>query len=168
MSDIFMEWLRAEKGFIEKVRGFIILFLIAIIIYSVNFSILECFEIFCKPELLNFVSNFSSNEALAIVVLVVIIEELLFRLPLALVIKRYGVSWHVIVSAVIVSVIFGCGSGYKWNIFFQVISGMFMCLLFIKCAGVKNNYFRALVATSIYHLVWIFLAFELLLVCHII
>lgn len=78
-------------------------------------------------------------------------EELLFRLPLALAVWRWGTSWKVVLSAVILSAIFGAVHGTLMHIFIQGVIGLVLSTVFLKCGGFQGRYVKATVASSATH-----------------
>ena len=82
----------------------------------------------------------------------VLFEELIFRLPLALAIKRWGVSWKLWSAVVISSVLFGLFHGSPWCILIQGMHGSLLALAFVKCGGLSHNWKKALFASFAVHL----------------
>ncbi len=67
-------------------------------------------------------------------------EELVFRfIPLFIAVKIAGVSWWVLLVAVVSSIVFGQLHGTVKNIFTQGPGGLLYCLLFLKCGGFQGG-----------------------------
>lgn len=79
------------------------------------------------------------------------IEEMIFRFPLAILIKKGWSIARVLVSALALSAIFGVLHGGIHHIFFQGIGGLFYSILFLKCGGLQKHYFKAIMVTTITH-----------------
>lgn len=78
-------------------------------------------------------------------------EELLFRLPMALAVHRWGRSYKVLVSAVVLSVVFGFVHGTVFNILIQGLVGFAYCILFLKAGGYVGKNKKAILTTWIVH-----------------
>jgi membrane protease YdiL (CAAX protease family) len=81
----------------------------------------------------------------------VFLEESLFRLPLAILIQRGWRIGKILVSALILSILFGLYHGSIHHIFVQGIGGFIYSILFLKCGGLQKNYQKALCTTTITH-----------------
>jgi membrane protease YdiL (CAAX protease family) len=79
------------------------------------------------------------------------IEEVIFRLPLAIIIEMRGSIVGVLAIALLLSAIFGFLHGGIHHIFIQGVVGFISCILFLKCGGLQRNYFKALAATTVTH-----------------
>ena len=90
-------------------------------------------------------------------------EEILFRLPLAILIERRWKLKNILFSAVALSVLFGTLHGSFKNILSQGVGGLLYSILFLKCGGWHRHYLKALTVTIIAHYIWNVLLVLLLL-----
>ena len=88
------------------------------------------------------------------------IEELFFRFTPLILAYRFGkkVLRHPIVAVVamviISSIHFGYLHGGFKHVFVQGIGGIFFSLVFLKCGGLKRDYGRAILSSSLAHFVY--------------
>lgn len=91
-----------------------------------------------------------------------LLEEILFRyLPFQMAVYRseeFDIEnyWKVKASVIIYatcwsSVVFGLMHGNFFNIFIQGVVGIFFCLVFLKCGGMKRNFGKAVIASAFCH-----------------
>lgn len=80
-----------------------------------------------------------------------LIEEVIFRLPLALIVKKWGNSWQLFIAIVLFSMAFGMAHGSVKNIPLQGTFGLIYCLIFLKCGGLQRRYGKALCASTLAH-----------------
>lgn len=88
------------------------------------------------------------------------LEELCFRLPLALFTAARVHPVTILAVAIGLSAIFGYAHGGWWQIPLQGTSGFIFCVVFLKCGGLQKKYVKALFSSSSVHLLsnWIALA----------
>ena len=84
-------------------------------------------------------------------IVVVFIEELIFRLPLAIVVEKKWSIAKVLASALVLSAIFGVLHGSIHHIFIQGAEGFICSVLFLKCGGLQGNYLKAVAVTTTTH-----------------
>jgi membrane protease YdiL (CAAX protease family) len=78
-------------------------------------------------------------------------EEILFRLPLALIFwRRYRLE-SMLAAALVLSLLFGYAHGGWYHVIFQGVSGFAFSLVFIKCGGYRYHYGKALLASGLSH-----------------
>ncbi|OGZ06680.1 MAG: hypothetical protein A3D65_02040 [Candidatus Lloydbacteria bacterium RIFCSPHIGHO2_02_FULL_50_13] len=93
-----------------------------------------------------------------------LLEEVFFRLPLAIFIAARGHPMVIFVVAIMLSAIFGYAHGGWWQIPLQGVSGFMLCIIFLKCGGLQNKYGKALLSSSCIHLISNWIAFYLMAV----
>lgn len=108
-----------------------------------------------------------SGDILILMLIVGIIEEVIFRLIpfLLLTIKRGFFSIDFIMACVVIeSAVFGYVHGDWSNVAAQGVSGLIFTLVFLKCGGLQRHYSKALVSSTLTHvlgnyllLVWLVL-----------
>lgn len=83
-------------------------------------------------------------------IIMAFIEELLFRLPLAIPVKRNWSAGSILVVAAILSVLFGLAHGAD-HIFIQGVSGFIYSIVFLKCGGFQRKFFKAFLIVTATH-----------------
>lgn len=82
------------------------------------------------------------------------IEEVMFRLPLAIAITyEWSVRW-LFIFMVVLSVLFGISHGSVYNIPVQGAIGLMFSILFLKCGGMEERYKKAILATTTAHFLY--------------
>jgi len=120
-----------------------------------GFALLRVLKILeLKPQRPDLLLDHSFPVVIILLFSSVWLEEVIFRLPLALPAKRYGLGWQTIATAVILSILFGWAHGSLYNIFFQGFDGLLWSLLFLKISAANRQYMRAFLATTALHLTW--------------
>jgi hypothetical protein len=87
--------------------------------------------------------------------LAVVLEELLFRLPLILPLALFGVGRVTLAAAFLLSFGFGQLHG-DWHWLVQGPGGFLLCLVFIKCGGARGGtgYAKAFTSACAVHLLF--------------
>ena len=91
------------------------------------------------------------------------IEELIFRLPLRIFIKRNVNFSTLFVVSVTLSVLFGLAHGGWIGVPAQGIMGLMFCVVFLKCGGFQKKYLKAFFSSTLVHFVYNFIGFSLFL-----
>jgi len=86
----------------------------------------------------------TSPSLLKILFIGAIIEETLFRLPIALTTLLKLPVWSSLLMAGLSSFVYGGVHPGFINNLMQSVSGMLLCLQFLKCGALQGNYWRAL------------------------
>lgn len=84
----------------------------------------------------------------------VLLEELTFRFPLAILAWLQYSLGSVLVFALVLSIFFGLAHGSPEHILLQGVSGFFLSLLFLKCGGLQGRPFKALACAFSAH--WLY------------
>ncbi|NTW14672.1 MAG: CPBP family intramembrane metalloprotease [Candidatus Moranbacteria bacterium] len=79
------------------------------------------------------------------------IEEMLFRLPLVIVVSPGSSPYLILALAVLLSIGFGFAHGDPNNILCQGVMGFLYCLVFLSCGGLSQHYGTALMISTITH-----------------
>lgn len=85
-----------------------------------------------------------------ILALTALLEEVLFRLPLALFVRWWDIRAALIVAAM-VSVVFGFLHGDVWHVLIQGASGFLYCIVYLKCGGSWGRYWKGLFSAFAAH-----------------
>ena len=85
------------------------------------------------------------------IVLLALIEEVKYRLPLSIFVKLKFPIWAIIIVAIILSVIFGLGHGNALNILTHGWAGLLYCVLYLKCGGMQGKPGKAIFVTTLAH-----------------
>lgn len=111
-----------------------------------------------KPVHLHPLLEYTFPEVMLIVVSMIPLEELIFRVPLILPVRRYGLHWQTAVSVVLLAVLFGWAHGSLYNALFQGVFGLLLGLLFLKAGGLTGQYVQAYFTTLGLHYLWDFIS----------
>lgn len=84
----------------------------------------------------------------------IFIEEIIFRLPLAIFIKKGWSIARVLVVALILSAVFGILHGSIYHIFTQGVGGFIYSVMFLKSGGLQGHYLKAVMVTTTTHLLF--------------
>ena len=93
-------------------------------------------------------------QAIGILALGVLLEELAFRLvPLAIVLRiarrKPDMTWLVPVTVVLAAVAFGLFHGLEWyRLLLQAVGGVALALVYLKTCGMNGRYWLAALATT--------------------
>lgn len=79
------------------------------------------------------------------------IEEIIFRLPLAIFIQLEWPINEIVFMAIFYSAIFGFYHGGITNIFIQGVGGFILCIIFLKCGGYQKKYLKAIIISTLAH-----------------
>lgn len=79
------------------------------------------------------------------------VEEIIFRLPLAIFVQRNWPLDKVLTIAILLSVIFGYLHGGIMHLFLQGMSGFMFSLVFLKCGGWQRNYAKGVLVSTATH-----------------
>ena len=80
-----------------------------------------------------------------------LLEEVLFRLPLAFAVHMGWSVNNILAGAFVLSILFGALHGGAPHILVQGGSGFLYSLLFLKCGGYQRKYLKALATASTAH-----------------
>ncbi len=81
-----------------------------------------------------------------------LMEEIIFRLPLAILITSESVGTKgIMLLAGILSFMFGVAHGGLSHLPIQGISGFVFCLVFLKCGGLQKQFAKATAASAMTH-----------------
>ncbi len=81
-----------------------------------------------------------------------IIEETFYRLlPLLFAVDLWGPGISVIIVAIIASMIFGLMHGGAANLLTQGVGGFLYSVVFLKCGGLQEHYFKAFLICILMH-----------------
>ncbi len=86
--------------------------------------------------------------------LTVLVEEILFRLPLAILVWKKWPLERILFSVLGLSLLFGLMHGGIWHVFSQGVGGMIYSVLFLKCGGFQGRYIKAVLVTFLTHLIF--------------
>ncbi|MCX6738621.1 MAG: CPBP family intramembrane metalloprotease [Candidatus Parcubacteria bacterium] len=96
-----------------------------------------------------------ANSSPFLVIFTILIEETIFRIiPLLLAVKNKFTTKGLLAISVVNSIIFGYIHGGALNILFPGVGGIVFCFLFLKCGGIKSNFFPACLAPVTSHLLY--------------
>lgn len=85
------------------------------------------------------------------------LEELVFRMPLALVVRIRQTPVFIFGSAIITSAFFGCAHGFNvWNIPLQGLGGFCYSVLFLKAGGYQRKILKPFICCSGAHFLFNF------------
>lgn len=130
-----------EFLFIAKM---ILLFLLYIV-FLISIKAYTCLESFSSPGFTQFVIILNQF-------LIACEEESFYRfVPLVLAIEKWGASKKIIYISIIASIFFGLIHGNYFDIFFQGVFGLFLCIIFLKIGGLEKKYFKAYIAIVLIH-----------------
>ncbi|HXV26765.1 MAG TPA: CPBP family glutamic-type intramembrane protease [Candidatus Paceibacterota bacterium] len=89
---------------------------------------------------------------MAVMVLVVLVEEAVFRLPLLIPLHFAGPGKVTAASVIVLSVVFGELHG-SWHFMVQGLSGIVLSLVFLKCGGVRGRwgYLKGYACAAVVH-----------------
>lgn len=105
------------------------------------------------PEPQNFGVPIMSWFFLSAMILVVLTEEILFRLiPIFVSTKIWRVDKKVIYVVLASSLVFGYLHGNLINILIHGVGGVWLSFIFLKCGGFQNRYLKGLTASFLTHL----------------
>ncbi|HSE35488.1 MAG TPA: CPBP family intramembrane glutamic endopeptidase [Candidatus Paceibacterota bacterium] len=90
-------------------------------------------------------------------------EELLFRLPLIVFIKRNSSVGVLAAATITLSIIFGLGHGGWIGVPMQGVMGLIFCCVFLKCGGLHKKYGKAFLSSTVVHFSYNFISFGLFL-----
>lgn len=91
-------------------------------------------------------------------------EEVVFRLPLAIFLRKSVELQITLCITVLFSVVFGLSHGGWWNVPAQGLHGFIMSLIFLKCGGIQRKYGKAILASWSVHLFYNWFAFGMYLI----
>ncbi len=91
------------------------------------------------------------------------LEELIFRLPLAIFLKYNIQPGALLVVAVLLSILFGLAHGGLVGVPIQGIMGLVFCVVFLKCGGLQMKYQKAFLSSTAVHFTYNILAFSIFL-----
>ncbi len=86
----------------------------------------------------------TSPRALVLLLIGATIEETLFRFPITFTRVIKAPVWASFLLAILSSVVYGGLHPGAINNLIQGVSGMILCIQFMKCGGFQGNYWRAL------------------------
>lgn len=84
----------------------------------------------------------------------VFMEEVIFRLPLALFVKFKANLPTILIMSVISSILFGYAHGSWGNVMNQGVGGLVYCVVFLKCGGLQGRYKKAFFSAFGAHLLF--------------
>ena len=87
----------------------------------------------------------------------IVLEEVVFRLPLLWAVRRWDTSRPLFVTLVLISASFGFIHGGFFHILIQGVLGLFLGVLFLKAGGINRNRRKAFGASLAAHLCYDFL-----------
>ena len=93
----------------------------------------------------------NDNTPLLSIVLLALIEEVIYRLPLSIFVKLKFPTWAIMIVAIILSVIFGLAHGNALNILVQGWAGLLYSILYLKCGGMQGKPGKAIFVTTLAH-----------------
>lgn len=146
---MFTRWLHREAKGTEPVQ-----WILLVIVLNFLYAVFIC-KTLSRLEMLPY------SEPLGLTILspsfpfvlfgLALLEEIVFRLPLALFISADESLRAILGFAIILSVSFGLAHGYLTCVLMQGVVGLNLCLLFLKCGGLKGNYTKALLSSATAH-----------------
>lgn len=144
---------------LSSVHGQSILQIVAITIFSdfiISFVVITLLMSFGAklPNQATDIEKLNRNLIPFVIALSTLIEELIFRLPLALAVRKWGRSKKVLLVALILSILFGYSHGTAYNILIQGVVGFSFCLLFLKCGGYEKKYKNGLLTSWATHTIY--------------
>jgi len=83
-----------------------------------------------------------------------LLEEVAFRLPLAILVWAAWPLIGIIAFAGFASVVFGAIHGSLWHVLFQGVGGFMFSLLFLKCGGLQKRWVKALACAFTAHFLY--------------
>ncbi len=86
-----------------------------------------------------------------LIFLFALIEEMTFRMPLAILVHKNKPVKTILTFAVFFSVIFGFLHGGIEHIFMQGVAGMVFSIAFLKCGGLQKKHVKALLTSTTIH-----------------
>ena len=89
-----------------------------------------------------------------LLIFMALIEEIMFRLPLAVAVEARAPKATILLFAAVLSLAFGLLHGGILNIFIQGFGGFMYCVLFLKCGGYQKKYSQALAVSTTAHFLW--------------
>lgn len=167
-------WLEQEATDIEEILGLIwIFFCIDIAVSLIGIFVVEIIIGVKLPECGVYLLKYPFYLFVLMLMGAVAIEEFIFRfIPLSIAYLLARKIWNFpflfIVFAVVSSFFFGWAHGTIYNVLIQGVSGILICLLFLKCGGYQGRIFKALLVTSCYHFFFNFVLFLLYMTRNII
>lgn len=87
------------------------------------------------------------------------IEELIFRLPLRIFLKRNATPVTLCVVTLVLSFFFGYGHGGWIGVPIQGVVGIIFCVVFLKCGGFQKKYWKAFLSSTAVHFAYNYIAF---------
>ncbi len=143
-----MNWVEKEvRGY--YVFLFIGVAIIADFIYSTGFCVIA-YQFGVKISPVTEQSPALTGDFWNMLIIMAFIEELLFRLPLAIPVKLNWSSRNVLVVTVILSALFGWAHGAD-HIFIQGMSGFIYSIIFLKCGGFQKKFSKAFLSVVATH-----------------
>jgi hypothetical protein len=147
-----MDWLK-EEAFGKSILFYIFL--------CISTKLIYCVIIVTALKLLNIHISYIAGDipilSLSfpyILFMSALIEESIFRLPLAaLMYLRCPIS-VVLIAAAALSASFGILHGGLSHVFIQGGAGIFYSVLFLKCGGCQKKYLKPLMTTTIAHFIF--------------
>lgn len=79
------------------------------------------------------------------------LEELIFRLPLALFVRKNVRPLTLVSATLLLSLFFGLGHGGWVGVPMQGVMGIVFCIVFLKCGGLEKNYRKAFFSSTFVH-----------------
>lgn len=137
----------------SSLPGFLICVLLIDVIYSAALSMLltnSNVDVGSNVVLENFVRTSSLIQVIWYFVIAALAEELMFRAPLYLP-ARFGFHKATVICLVVFAVAFGFAHGGIINIAAQGVGGILLGVVFLKCGGMQQKFFKALLASTSYH-----------------
>lgn len=92
------------------------------------------------------------------------LEELIFRLPLALFLKFNVRSETLCAVAFVLSTVFGLAHGGWVGVPIQGVMGVVFCVVFLKCGGLRKKYRKAFLSSTAVHFTYNFSVISLFLI----
>jgi membrane protease YdiL (CAAX protease family) len=83
-----------------------------------------------------------------------IVEEAIFRLPLAIFVAKGWTVARVLIVAIVFSVVFGVVHGSIRHIFLQGMGGFMYSVLFLKAGGLQGENLKAIATTATTHFLY--------------
>lgn len=121
---------------------------------SVVFAIFDLLGLTLHPQASEAKINITSSGLPFFLIFMALIEEVIFRLPLAVAVEAEAEKSAILLFALLLSLAFGLAHGSILNIFIQGFGGFIYCILFLKCGGYQKKYSQALAVTTTAHFLW--------------
>ncbi len=145
-------WLEREETFGMELRYVALACCASLILLFGGPYVYSAFDVYLPREGVVDIWALSSQQFISQVVPIIVNEELYWRfLPLTAPIF-FGLRFFISPAVFISSAHFGYMHGGLLNIPLQGVGGLILCLVFLKCGGMRMRFFRAIGMVILTHL----------------